>query len=47
MFGGLENENGAVYEYYSNEMEDGARKILVGKNESCDVFINEQNISKI
>ena len=47
MFGELENENGSVYEYYSNEMADGARKILIGKDQSCDVHINEKNISKI
>jgi len=45
MFGGP--KNGLVYEFNANEMADGAREILIGKTQSCDVQINDKLLSKI
>lgn len=45
IFGGA--NNGEIYEYNINEMQDGEREVYIGRTPDCDIKINDKLLSKI
>lgn len=44
IFGG--SNNGEIYDYNINDMEEGKREILMGRTPDCDIRINDKLLSK-
>lgn len=44
IFGG--SNNGEIYDFNVNEMQDGHREIMMGRTPDCDIRINDKLLSK-
>jgi hypothetical protein len=44
IFGG--SNNGEIYEYHVNDMQNGQRDIILGRTPDCDIKINDKLLSK-
>ena len=41
-----DSNNGEIYDYNINDMEEGKREILMGRTPDCDIRINDKLLSK-
>ena len=45
IFGGA--NNGEIYEYHVNQMQNGNKEVLIGRTPECDIKVNDKLLSKI
>ena len=45
IFGGA--NNGEIYEYHVNQMQNGSKEVLIGRTPECDIKVNDKLLSKI